>query len=184
MDLTITTIKPQLTIHTQNANMQVKQPPPDLNLSYDIDRVEIDIEHTKVDIDQSKCFDELGLKSSMSKYKEFIKTGYQKAQKGIARIVKEGDALASIETGQNVLALLAKDVYIDHRDYNVDCAPKSRPKIEFSGSVTVDVRKGYFNIKPQINPAQISADFAEIDIETTPPEIHIEYTGKNVDRYI
>ena len=78
-------------------------------------------------------------------------------------------------------------MYEDMWEINVDCAPKSRPKIDVrEGRADIDITPVPPKIGWKVNPkAKINATRYKVDIYMDVwPDIKFEYVGKNIDREI
>ena len=105
----------------------------------------VDQELPRVHIDQSQCFAEVGLKSVMELAYEAAQLGRQAVLEGTARVAQEGDRMARLEDGASaraVLADLGEGNAYQVLDYNIDLAPKSRPRIEVTGHLKIDWKLG------------------------------------------
>ncbi|MDN5316902.1 hypothetical protein BFT35_12965 [Thermoanaerobacterium thermosaccharolyticum] len=165
-----------INIHNQNA---------DLNIHQEMLKVEIEQKLPQVHIDQYQCFYESGLKSVFDLIHDEAERSYQVGLEAIAKIVDDGNALASIENHQNVIPQLAFEAGVENIDFNVDLMPKSRPKIWFDGYLNINWQKGNVsvNVKPQ--KPEIYATRANVNIYMLQyPSIKIDYIGQNVDTIV
>ena len=103
-------------------------------------KVNIRTEHSKIKIDQTKCFESIGIKSARVIAKESAQKSYNSALQYIRKVAQDGDRLASVEKGGNPIAEIAKRDSIEYKDYNVGIIPKVRPEISVEGGVYIDVR--------------------------------------------
>ncbi|MDK2807233.1 MAG: hypothetical protein PWQ94_2397 [Thermoanaerobacterium sp.] len=172
----IDTTPAEINIHNQNADLEITNEPT---------RIEIDQKLSQVHIDQYQCFYESGLKSIFDLIHDEAERSYQVGLEAIAKIVDDGNALASIENHQNVIPQLAQEAGVEDIDFNVDLMPKSRPKIWFDGYLNINWQNGNLSVNAEPKKPEIEATRANVSIYMLQyPSIKIDYLGQNVDTLI
>lgn len=170
------------------ANMNIAQPPPTVDIRQSRADMKIDTTLPKVHIDQSQCFAELGLKSPLRLADDFYEESLEAGLDNIGKMAQEGERLMRIEDGGDPIVEIAQEaMYDDICEINVDCAPKSRPKIEVrEGRADVEVTPRPPAINWEVYPkANIVASRYKVDIYMAVwPNIKFEYVGNNIDREI
>ncbi len=170
---------PKIQIRTTPLKMGVKTSPSrmemdsgnpiSLNLQTTQGKLEMHTEQIRVEIDQSKCFEEAGLKSNASIIAETASFASQKAMEGLGRVVDQGNQFSQIESGSDPIpeqaVYNAFDQFIS--EWNLGFIPKSRPEIKIKGG-TVDI-----DYKP-----------AEVRNNTERKKVHFNYTKSKVETYV
>lgn len=176
-NLSITSVKGQIGINTINARLDISQPKGEQSLRQIKPKMTIDKEHPKVLIDQSECFSEIGLKSRDEFMREYAELGKQGALEAIARICEDGDRMAQIHKKMPpaIPEIAEKNATPPMREFNIDFIPKSRPKIEVTGSLDINWQLGgieysYEPRKPMVtyNPGKVEIymkKYPELDIK-------------------
>ncbi len=143
--------------------------PISLNLQTTKGELKMHTEQIRVEIDQSKCFEEAGLKSNSSLIAEAASYGNQKAMEGLGRIVDQGNQLSQIEGGSNPIPDQAVYNTFEQfiNEWNLGFIPKSRPEIKIKGG-TVDI-----DYKP-----------AEVRNNTERKKVNINFTKGKVETYV
>ena len=185
MDLRITTTPALIGIDRTPRKLEIQQPKADMALNIEQARVEINTEPGQVQIDQSQCFAEAGLKDIFELTRDNADFARQKAMEGIARIVRQGNDLANIHLGGNPIADQAEEnsVFWANREFNFDLIPKSRPKIDFTGgTVDIQVVEGKVNPQVKVNKPVINFTPGNVGIYLRQKNsIEIEYVGNKLD---
>lgn len=185
MSLRISTTPALIGININQGKMNIDYPKGNFNIDITQPQTELEIEQVKVKIDQTKPLAEIGLKNYVQFTKEYANKGKQTAMQGIARIVSEGNELASIEGGASVISIQAERNAFGRskKEVNYDAIPKSRPKIDITGgTVEARVHKGEVNIDLKAEMPSISYIRGNVDIYIKQRHnIDIEYTGNNLD---
>jgi len=138
-----------------------------LNVESQIARLDMESTKPQVQIDQTECFAEAGLKNIKAFMDDAVAYGQQKFSEGVSRIVSDGDSMAAIESGYDPIADQAfQNAYamFDH-EFNYDAIPKSKPRI--------DVSPG--NVNYNYTPAQVQNNTVAQPIENsyTPGKVEI-----------
>ncbi|MBB6216414.1 hypothetical protein HNQ80_002514 [Anaerosolibacter carboniphilus] len=185
MDLRITSTPALIGINTIPWKVEIQQPKADVELNTQHPKVEIHSEQVQVQIDQSKCFSEAGLKPISELSKENADLGHQKVMEGIARRVRQGHELAAIHKGGNPIASHAAEnaFHLDDKEFTFDLIPKSRPKIDFiGGTVDINVIEGKVDMEVQVNKPIIDFTRGKVEIYLRQRNsIQIEYVGNSLN---
>ncbi|MDK2811582.1 MAG: hypothetical protein PWR27_2291 [Petroclostridium sp.] len=175
----------QIGIQTQNAQLILQSARPTLSIQQKHAELRIQSELPRVHIDQYQCFAEAGLKNNMDLLREAAQIGKQQAMQYIAKTAADGDRLAAIENGGNpIVDIVERDAYSE-KEFNIGVIPKSRPKIEVTGSLWINAHSG--SVQTDYEPGQldIHATRPEIKIYLRQvPSVQIQYVGENVDIHI
>ncbi|KAB3526644.1 DUF6470 family protein [Alkaliphilus serpentinus] len=154
-----------------------------MKLSTKDSKLHIQSEEAVLLIDQSRCFAEAGLKSTMEMSRELANKGRVAALQATARIAGEGKEMADIHNGM-AIARQAKARYAaKEKSFNFDMIPKSRPEIEvIQGEVSGYVERGYIDL----NMGKITPDIkyyrGDINIYLKQKNyLKIDFVGENVN---
>ena len=172
-----------LGINTIPTKQKIVQRTADFEMQQKHVKVQIKSEPIRVQIDQTQCFNEAGLKSISAFMDEISAEGKQAVMEGISRTVSEGNTLAGIENKSDAIAEIAASNSIRTFDFNIDFIPKSRPKIEFvGGTVDIKVDEGYVDITFRPNKPEIDVEVGKVEFFMhRKSEIHFSYEGKELD---
>ncbi|MFE8701662.1 DUF6470 family protein [Cytobacillus sp. FJAT-54145] len=162
----IQTTPAKIGIHTQDAVLNIEQRPADMRIQQPTPELNIKNTPAKLTIDQSKAFDEMGLKHVFQLIKEFSQKGKQDWMNGVARIVQQGNELMKIENNGNPLGEQAKrNSERKTHEFNVGWIPSP------------------FSVKNHYSPGRLQMDWqthnAVIDIKPNKPTI--QYAPGKVD---
>jgi hypothetical protein len=161
----ITTQNAQIGINTTNAQLSIQQPKAYHELNIVDPSLDIHTEHVKVQIDQTQCFNESGLKNMEALTRDFAAQGKQAALEGISRRSQEGDRLAAISNGGNAIAEIALSNRFTTHVFDIDTMPKSRPTIDFiGGTVDIVVHDGYVDVQSQKNKPVIDVQLGDVEV--------------------
>lgn len=137
-------------------------------LDLDISLVKVNIEATlpKIQIDQTACFEEAGLKGIAAFSEDYVAYAKQAMMASIARISEQGTQLSNIQNGGNPIAdqgaYNAFDQFIG--DWNIDFIPKSRPKIDtIPGTLDIQVTDG--SVENNTEKSRVEHDYTPSRIE-------------------
>ncbi|WP_010681194.1 DUF6470 family protein [Acetivibrio cellulolyticus] len=172
MALIITQTYAKIGVDRSQSNLQIEARNARLELRQKQAKVNMDIEMPQVEIDQYESFASAGLKNDRDIIKEAAQKGNQKALAYIGKLVSDGNALASIENGANMIAELSKRDFYTIHEYNIDFIPKVGPKITVKGDVNFD---------PEKNSEGVNNG---VDGTYTPPEININYSPSQVKVFL
>ncbi|MBS7525791.1 hypothetical protein KHM83_03770 [Fusibacter paucivorans] len=132
MPIQIQSTRAQLSVQTVNASLEMQGNGGQV-LALDTERGSLEMESTspEIEIDQTACFAECGLKNIKDFMADSVAYGQQKFQEGVARIVEDGNQMASIENKADPIpdqAIQNAYTMFEH-EFNYDAIPKSRPSI-------------------------------------------------------
>ncbi|MDR1736325.1 MAG: DUF6470 family protein [Oscillospiraceae bacterium] len=168
----------------------------DLSLANNFVKVNLDIEHVQVTIDQTECFATSGLKTPIRLALDWCKRGAQAATEAIGKIASEGKEFVRIERDSKPIQSQARRIGYKDATLTVVSMPSVRPDINFQmGTVEVDVEGGAeFDWNPSrsegsYTPAQVSGGWLErpyIQITVVPKRAlyfppRENLTGQSVD---
>ncbi|MCT4566294.1 MAG: DUF6470 family protein [Maledivibacter sp.] len=188
MDLMITTTNGAIGINAIQGKMNIDYGKSNFNIQTENPEIDINITHPKVEIDQTKPLAEMGLQDIFDFIKNNASRGRQAALNGIGKIASQGNELASIETGSNVISRQAQyNAFKQYkREVNIDFIPKSRPEIDLrEGIVNINLEEGEVEIDNE--PQEVNLNFNKGQVKIylrQKPSIAIEYIGKNLDMNI
>jgi hypothetical protein len=185
MDLRITTKQGLIGINATQGKMNIDYGKSNFNIQTKNPEIDINITQPKVKIDQSKPLAEMGLNDIFGFIKNNVNKGRQAALNGIGKIASQGNELARIEAGGNVISRQAQYNAFEQykKEVNIDFVPKSRPEIDLNeGKVDINLKRGDVSIqsKPQDVNLNYSVGKAEIFLRQK-PFIDIEYIGNHLD---
>jgi hypothetical protein len=155
-------------IRSTPASIRVHQFQADLQISSKLPRVEVQKEQISIQIDQSQCFEEAGLKGIAAMGDDISNRAKAAVLQGIERVAAEGDMLGAVENKGNPIPVIAYNNLFQEVDYNIELMPRSKPKIDFiGGNLDIRVDEGYTDIqvtprKPQIDVQLGSIKFSYI----------------------
>ncbi|MFZ5968976.1 MAG: DUF6470 family protein [Bacillota bacterium] len=184
MDLRISSTPALIGVKTNWGKLEMKQPAADMDIQIQKPSLEIRSEQIKVQIDQSQCFSEAGLKGIDDFMKERVGVSKKGFQKGLAKIVRQGNEMMQIDTGINVIAKQAKEsMFEDKAQLTLVSMPKSRPKIDFmGGTVDIQVVEGAVDVNVQVNKPVGNYIPGNVDIYLKQKNsLNIEYVGNQLD---
>ncbi len=171
-----------LSIRTTNIELGIQRTPSRMNLKTENARLRLHQEHTRINIstekprvliDQSQCFAEAGLKSSRELSREAAQRGYQQVMKFIGQTASDGYALAEIEKGGNPITSIAVRRAYPQRQFGLDFIPKSRPKIEVTGSVNTKWDRSGEGVHNGVE-GSYSPGYVRLDFEPTKFKIYVK----------
>ena len=187
MDLRITQVYGRIGIRQYPAKMDIEQPPPRADIRQRRATLEVNTKHAKINIDQSQCFAEAGLKPALTLAHDFYDEGLEAGIEAIGNIVEEANALMEIEKGGNAIADIASSKLESEGELNIVMMPKSRPKIWVDeGRADINWRPNPADIEWHVHTkANIEATRHKVDIYMERwPDIKVEYVGKNLNKTI
>lgn len=160
--------------------MEISHPRTGLEISPP--QLQINQEQPRIEIDQTQCFADMGRRSPREFSRLMAQQAFTTGFHGIARVVMEGDLLASIEKGIEIADIVLMNS--QHRDeFDVAAVPEHPPVIDFivedlhigiiPGDVAVSLASG--QIRGQLNWGHVGVNWR---IE---PSIDIEYIGQRLD---
>lgn len=120
----------------------------------------IAVTHPRVAIDVREALADVGHKPMGRFMREEAERAQAAGVEAIGGIAREGDRLAQVEVSNNAIVEIAREKWQDHRELNVDVAPKHR--------VTVELESGH--AETTFTPGQVNVDLP-----------HLRGTGRNID---
>jgi hypothetical protein len=162
--------QPKVDMHITNPDMELIQQKSDLQMSVSFPQIE--------NIDQRACFAEIGLVNFLDSIKQSAQEAQAHAMQAIARIAQQGDQIAHIENKSVTIGKVFGEIPNQEKSFNIDVAPKSRPKITFrEGEIRSNFTYGY--VKTRLIPGKIaySAQSGAIDVYLE-KEPYIKITSK------
>lgn len=128
----------QISLDTKNAEQDIRQPKARQEIHQPSADLSIRTLPSRLTIDQSQAWYDMGLKSAKESHEDFAKAGYQKLMSGIARRRQEGDEQMKIEDGGNaLLAQAVRNAYEDQKSINIKFIPS------------------VFSVKTEYQPAEV-----------------------------
>ncbi len=164
----------QLQIQNGQTSVSIHQVPAEVAIEADPVRVEIDL---------TKAYADMGLRTSSAFLRQNADAGWQESLKGIARQAQLGDRMAEAAgRGQNLLAQLGKEALASAHEVNVGVVPKHRPEISFSGGLKVEATQPEIDVSAKTTPPRIRYTPGTVDVNVSPkPAIEIEFVGGILD---
>ncbi|WP_156288315.1 DUF6470 family protein [Oceanobacillus salinisoli] len=174
----------QIQINQKEAKQEIKQPKADLSIQQPPAEVSIRTIPGKLQIDQTRAWEDMNLKHISKLNKEFAAQGLSKAQEGTARRAREGTELMRIENGGNPLVSQAvANAYDDMKGLGITFIPSHfSVQIDYQpADVQIDVKAN----KPIIEatPNKPLMNYQPGSVETTlkqKAELEIEFVNITV----
>lgn len=116
-----------------------------LELEIEDPKIEMESKDPVLQIDQSECFNEAGLKNNKAFLEDMVTRSKQAVSEGIANRVEDGNAMMAIENGQDAIAERASYNAWERfqKEFSVQSMPRSRPQISVQdGDVTYNFKRG------------------------------------------
>ena len=182
-NLNITTVKGQIGISTTRGYHTMSSPKGEQTISTTKPKMTISGESPKVIIDSYECWAERGFKNNIDLLTESAQLGRQAVLKAINRIVADGNRMADIRrrTPPVIPELAAKNAMPPQYEFNYTAIPKSRPKIDVTGSLNINWQLGETHIDYTPRKPEIEYNRGKVEIYMERhPEIKIEYIDTRV----
>ena len=182
----IDTVKAQIYVKTTNAKVTIESPPVDFEMHTKQAKILIEKEPLQLRIDQSQCFNESGLMNNEAQREDNKNKGDQAVLDGIVRMVSEGNQMAMIENGGNMISDIAYNGTFDIREFDMGIMPRSKPQIDFiGGELDIKVDDGYIQINSKPNMPRIDYEAGSVETSMSQqPSISIRYVGENIDKSV
>ena len=181
-EISINKAPSRLEIQSRYAKLEQQSQQPNLN---------IHTERPTVEIDQYECWASVGLKGPVDLTRDFARRANQQVLEGIARRVSDGNALAAIENGGNVIASIAKNNATTSHEFGIVSLPSVGPKITVRGSIQFDPARsseGIHNgVEGNYTPSSLNMNFTPEALNISIGQynsININYLGNNVDKQL
>ncbi|QSQ10410.1 hypothetical protein H0A61_02817 [Koleobacter methoxysyntrophicus] len=164
-------------------NFLFTAPAADMNLRQIPAELKIHIEGPRVEIDQEKSMEEIGAGGHMALARKIVRKGLQTSMDYISMIARHGDMLAEIEKNQDALQEVIEESvwHKDKKEINVECIPKTMPRVYVKGSLDIDVIPGGVRLDVDEGKLNIDFDRARVDIYLLQKAKITVETGKNLD---
>jgi hypothetical protein len=161
-----------ISIHTDNASVEMQTTKPELNMSQNHVKVQIKSELPRVIIDQTECFNTSGLKNNTALSLEISSEGYQHYLEYVQTTAEDGAALAAIERGGNPIKEIAvKNAYTEHT-FGIVSMPSAGPRIDVTGDLKI-------NFSPDIlgtsNGVNFNVRLGTLDTRYIPGRVSIDF---------
>lgn len=178
--LRITQRMAEIAIDRREGYLKISSPQSQFDLNYNnskqlqvVGDIKIDNPPAKLDIDQTKCLEEVGYRKTKSHIRHLTGQAEQRTWEGIAKIVSEGEFLAQIEKGSNQIVQLAKQKMNDsQKRFAIRSIPSSSPEINVQT----------YPIKVQVNQARIQVEssfsYPQVDFKADRLEIYLAQKGE------
>ncbi len=174
--LGIQTKNAQAKLHNEQAVVEIETTPAQLNMKTEL---------PKIEIDQSQCFSESGLKGILELSNENSKNAVQLMYSSIGRIVEQGNQLTNFYEGGNAIADQAYYNAYDQfdKEFNMVTMPQSRPKIAVrEGSVNTNYSRGTLKLSPRLTKPELDYTPGKVDIYLKQKnELRISVEGQKFD---
>ncbi|NSW83217.1 MAG: hypothetical protein HPY90_08065 [Syntrophothermus sp.] len=155
---------------------------PRLNLRSVPPRMEITSRLPDISIDQTQCFADMGKRTPIEFMSYMANLAWALGQQGTERIAAEGEMLASIEDGLTVSDIAFENSF-DVKEYDVAAVPSHPPEIGFAVyPVNIKVEPG--TVETHLEPGAVrgNLDWGQVRAYLLqPPQLDIQYVGKNYD---
>ncbi|WP_181347263.1 DUF6470 family protein [Thalassobacillus sp. CUG 92003] len=149
----------QTQINSTQGRMMIKQPEATVSIQQPDADVSMSTRPSKLTIDQSQAWEDMGLKSAKKSIEAFAQEGKQAALQAMAKTSRQGDQLMRIENGGDpILSQAKQDAYDQQKEFNVGWIPShGAVKIDYQPSdadIQVETRQPVIN--NQANAPEIS----------------------------
>ena len=163
LQINIQTQPIRLDYNSRNAKLELQSTPAKVEMETTAATLEIRQPRGELTIDQTPCRYSIGLKNIEDFARDNASLGRQTAMNTIARIVQEGNQMAQIENGSNVIANMAfGNSLVEVPELTL--APIAAPNIQY-----------------QANPAQINGRAGNLNITVQPGQLQGDYQPGSVD---
>ncbi|WP_284643216.1 DUF6470 family protein [Paenibacillus silviterrae] len=176
----------RLSIDADPGRLEMKQPKATFELKTIPGRLQIESGPGQLIIDNSAWHDALGVGNHLESMSRIYSTCKQIALEGIANRVAQGNRMAAIHTGENVIASLARESTKDVDNYQfMYMGPASFDNIDIRyepTEVNIQVEEARVQKNIEMNPADIQYHLGKRDIymaqypkvEIIPPNMDIK----------
>lgn len=179
MDIRIHQQFGQIGLNIKEPFLHLKISPPRLELDIREAKLNIHSELPKISIDQTECFADMDRRTLSQLLRYLEELAWEAGLEGIGKIAQEGDMLGAIEDGITVgdIAFMNNPQPVD---FNVDCIPKHRPRIEFElHPVEYQLNRGQVGVNLVRGDVRLNLDWGKVQVYLRQwPWLEIEYVGK------
>ncbi len=170
----------EIAINRKEGYLRISNPPNKLDINYNnpnslqvVGKIQIDNSPAKLEIDQTKCLEEVGYRKFNSQLKYLRGEAEKKTGQAIAEIVHEGEFLAKVEKGSNQIAKLAKrKMNSSQKEFGVKAIPSSPPEINVQT----------YPIKVKVNQSKIQVEdsfvYPQVDFKSEKLDIYLAQKGE------
>ena len=191
MALSISRVDAKLYIETTGSMLSVHSQQARLNLSHKEAKIDLHTELPRVEIDQYECFATSGLMSPVDLTRSEAQRAMQQVIEYTSKVSGDGDSMAAIENPNSPLpAIVERDAFPVH-EFGLDYMPKARPRITVTGGVQVMPQRnaeGVNNgVEGNITPGNFSIDYTPGKVKISMQQyasINIKNTGKGFSAVI
>lgn len=171
----------QISMQTTEASLDIRQPKADLSIEQPQAVMTIDKRPPKLEIDQTKAFEDMNLMNILRRNDKFAEEGMQAIAEGTGRRAAEGTELMRIENGGNPLITQAVNyAFPPQKELGIKFIPSPfSVKINYDpGDVEINIEPQKPKIDAKINPPQFTYHPGKVDIELAQrPELHIDFVN-------
>jgi len=189
MPIMIQSTRAELEIRTQNASVAV-QGNGTRPLTLESERASVDMQTTlpKIQIDQTASFSDAGLKNIKDFMSDAVTYGQQIFSEGIARIVSDGNTMATIENGYDPIPDQAyQNAYaMFEHEFNYGAVPTSRPTIEvIEGSANYRYNPGRVQNQTKVQPVTFNYTPGQVEVKVKSyGKVEISYDSQSLNYHI
>lgn len=185
MELRINHTWPQLGFETTPPIQRIEQPRASLETTTTPMQVSVEGEAFHVEIDQSRCFAEAGLKNILEVIRDYAQEGRAALLEGIGRRAAEGTQMAAIDKGRRIEDIIAEKTLPRLAQSVLTFIPQSRPEISFVGGKTYKIEPGETNTKITANLPTHDYTPGSVRIYPTQyPELQIDWVPSKFDKLV
>lgn len=156
-----------ISIHQSSGKQEIRQPKASLSIQQPQSDLKMKTTPSKLDIDQSKAWEDMNLMHVFKLIKKFADEGTQGVHEGTARRVQQGDALMEIENQGNPIASQAVQNGFDQmKQLGIKFIPSMfAVKINYQpAEVNIDVTRNKPIIKADANKPEIEFNQGTVDV--------------------
>ncbi|HOM01322.1 MAG TPA: DUF6470 family protein [Acetivibrio sp.] len=192
MGIIITQTHARIGIDRTYSKLDIEARDARLKLHQNHAKVQIETELPKVEIDQYEAFASAGLKNHLDLARELAQKGKGNALKYIGKLADDGDALAAIENGGNLIPQLAKRDSYNMREFNIEAIPKASPKVSVTGGQEINFPQDYWKVihngvEGTFIPASFNLNYIPEKVKIYLEQyasIKIDYVENKIDAYV
>jgi len=154
MKITMQSQMARIAMRTTPAQQEIEQPSANFEMKTTHAKVEITSTLPKVNIDQIEAFNESGLKTFKALTADMAAKAKSIMQENIGRIVEQGNQMADIQSGADVVAETADDNAFGQfaKEFGMVTMPTSGPDITLQeGQVDIQVNEGDVEVNSSPN---------------------------------
>lgn len=177
----------QIHIEVQPARMQIETPKPKMKLSRRPARMTVENQMPTFSVNWEKVRSESGLKAGVSFVIDESHRRFFEGWLTIADIARRGDRMADITSGENQIAVLARENSLPEPvEVNIGSMPKSLPEVEWErGYTRIDWEAHELSIDWEYVPPTtvITVDPYSVDVTLTEkPPVRFQFDPEIIER--